>query len=80
MNFSNNSNLVLAIKAAIDDCYEYGRGESTIINHYNGKVVRITADWIESKREGYSVIEVAVMENDVVLFIYDDYGTECSND
>ena len=77
MNFGSNSNLVLAIKAAIDDCYEYGRGTSEIVNYYNDKMVRIEADWIESKHEGYSVIQVAILENDVVRFVYDDYGTEC---
>ena len=80
MNFSNNSNLVLAIKAAIDDCYKYGSGKSGMINYYNDRVVTVKADWIESKHEGYSLIQVAILENDVPLFVYDDYGTECKLD
>ena len=79
MKFSNNSNLILAIKAAIDDCYEFGTGQSGIVNHYNDKIVKVTAEWVESKREGYSVIEITILENDIPLLVYDDYGTECSD-
>ena len=80
MNFSNTSNLILAIKEAINDCYEYGSGESIIQNHYNDKVVKILADWVDSNRKGYSVVEITIEENGDVKFVYDDYGTECSND
>lgn len=80
MNFSNTSNLMFAIKTAIDDCYEYGSGESIIQNYHNDRIVKIIADWVESKRKGYSVVQITIKEDGVVKLVYDDYGTECIND
>jgi len=69
-----SSNLIRLIGEAIDDCFETGDGRS--INR-NG--VEVVAEWIDSKREGYSVIHLTILENGVVRFSYDDYGTEVAN-
>lgn len=68
------SNLTRLIEKAIDDCFEYGEGKS---NRKDG--IEICAEWIDSKREGYSVIHLTILENGVVKFAYDDYGTEIAD-
>ncbi len=67
-----SSNLIILIEKAIDDCFETGDGKSS-----NKDGIEVVAEWIESKREGYSVIHLTILENGVVKFSYDDYGTEC---
>lgn len=69
-----SSNLVILIEKAIDDCFYNGEA-----NVDNEKGLGIFAEWVDSKREGYSVIHLTISENGVVKFSYDDYGTECSN-
>lgn len=66
-----SSNLVNLIEEAINDCFETGDGEA-----YNEDGIQVIAEWIDSKREGYSVIHLTIMEKDVIKFSYDDYGTE----
>lgn len=81
MNFADTSNLILNIREAINECYECGNGEVTFTNYDNDNIFKITADWIDdSKREGYSLMQITIFENGVVKFSYDDYGTECSNE
>ena len=69
-----NSNLIKLIQEAIDDCFETGDGKSS-----NKDGIEGVAEWIDSKREGYSVIHLTILENGVVKFSYDDYGTEIAN-
>ena len=66
-----SSNLIKLIEEAIDDCFETGYGESS-----NKSGIEVMAEWIDSKREGYSVIHLTIRENGIVRFSYDDYGTE----
>lgn len=70
-----SSNLVYLIEKAIDNCYE--NGEASIDD---GNGIEVFAEWIDSKRKGYSVIHLTITENGVVKFLYDDYGTECVAD
>ena len=69
-----SSNLISLIGEAIDDCFETGYGKSS-----NKEDIEVIAEWIDSKREGYSVIHLTILENGVVRFFYDDYGTEVAN-
>ena len=69
-----SSNLIRLIGEAIDDCFETGYGKSS-----NKEDIEVIAEWIDSKREGYSVIHLTILENGVVRFFYDDYGTEVAN-
>ena len=69
-----SSNLIKLIEQAIDDCFETGDGKSD-----NKDGIEVVAEWIESKREGYSVIHLTIMENGVVKFSYDDYATEITD-
>ena len=69
-----SSNLIRLIREAIDDCFETGNGKSS-----NQEGIEVIAEWIDSKREGYSVIHLTILENGVVRFSYDDYGTEIAN-
>lgn len=69
-----NSNLIKLIQETIDDCFETGDGKSS-----NKDGIEVVAEWIDSKREGYSVIHLTILENGVVKFSYDDYGTEIAN-
>lgn len=70
-----SSNLTYLIEKAIDDCFY--NGEASVDD---GKGVGVFAEWIDSKREGRSVIRLTITENGVVKFSYDDYGTECVAD
>ena len=70
-----SSNLVFLIERAIDDCYYNGK---SIVDDGNGLVV--FAEWMDSKNEGYSIQHITIVENGVVKFEYDDYGTECAAD
>lgn len=69
-----SSNLIKLIGEAIDDCFETGDGKS---NNKDG--IEVVAEWIDSKREGYSVMHLTIIENGIVRFSYDDYGTEVSD-
>lgn len=69
-----SSNLIKLIREAIDDCFETGDGKSS-----NQEGIEVVAEWIDGKREGYSVIHLTILENGVVRFSYDDYGTEVAN-
>ena len=69
-----SSNLTKLIEEAIDDCFETGDGKSS-----NKNGIEVVAEWIESKREGYSVMQLTILENGVVRFSYDDYGTEVAD-
>lgn len=69
-----SSNLAILIERAIDDCFYDGEAK---VDDGNG--ICIFAEWIDSKRNGYSVIHLTIIENAVVKFSYDDYGTECAN-
>lgn len=69
-----SSNLIRLIREAIDDCFEIGNGKSS-----NQEGIEVIAEWIDSKREGYSVIHLTILKNGVVRFSYDDYGTEIAN-
>lgn len=69
-----SSNLISLIEGAIDDCFEIGYGKSI---KRNG--VEVIAEWIDSKREGYSVMHLTVLENGILRFSYDDYGTEVAD-
>ena len=75
MNSPLSSNLIILIGKAIDGCFY--NGEATVDD---GKGLAVFEEWVDSKREGYSVIHLTISENGVVKFSYDDYGTECSND
>ncbi len=67
-----SSNLIFHIQNAIDDCYNNGYGKNN-----NGNGLKVIAEWTDSKRSGYSIMCITIMENDVVKFSFDDYGTEC---
>lgn len=69
-----SSNLVILIEKAIDNCFYNGEAS---VNDGNG--ISVFAEWIDSKREGYSIIHLTITENGVVKFSYDDYGTECKS-
>ena len=69
-----SSNLSILIEKAIDNCFETGDGKSS-----NKDGIEVTAEWVDSKRKGYSVIHLTIPENGVVKFSYDDYGTEFAN-
>lgn len=69
-----SSNLIRLIEESIDDCFEMGDGKSS-----NKDGIEVVAEWIDSKREGYSVIHLTILENGVARFSYDDYGTEVAN-
>lgn len=69
-----SSNLIKLIGEAIDDCFETGDGKSS-----SKDGIDVVAEWVVSKRDGYSVIHLTILENDVVKFSYDDYGTEVAN-
>lgn len=69
-----SSNLIKLIEEAIDDCFETGDGKSS-----NKEGIEVVTEWIESKREGYFVMHLTILENGVVKFSYDDYGTECAD-
>lgn len=69
-----SSNLTRLIEKAIDDCFENGEGKSS---RKDG--IEVCAEWIGSKREGYSVIHLTILENGVVKFAYNDYGTEVAD-
>lgn len=69
-----SSNLIRLIGEAIDDCFETGDGMSC-----NEDGIEVVAEWIGSKREGYSVIHLTILENGIVKFSYDDYGTEVAD-
>lgn len=62
------------IEEAVDDCFETGDGKSS-----NKVGIEVVAEWIDSKREGYSVMHLTILENGVVRLSYDDYGTEVAN-
>lgn len=68
-----SSNLVVLIEEAIDDCFYNGEGKSSSDD------ITVFAEWTDSKRNGYSVIHLTILQNDIVKFSYDDYGTECIN-
>ena len=69
-----SSNLVSLIERAINNCYYNGDAS---VDDGNG--IAVFAEWVDSKRDGYSVIHLTITENGVVKFSYDDYGTECAN-
>ena len=69
-----SSNLINLIEKSIDNCFDTGEGKSS-----NKDGIEVVAEWIASKREGYSVIHLTILENGVVKFSYDDYGTECAD-
>lgn len=69
-----SSNLIKLIGEAIDDCFETGDGKSS-----NKDGIEVTAEWVDSKNKGYSVIHLTILENGVVKFSYDDYGTEVAD-
>ena len=66
------SNLVAMIEQAIDECINYGSGSVE-----NDEGIQIDTEWVDSKREGYSVICITITEDGVIKFCYEDYGTEC---
>jgi len=68
------SNLIYLIQEAIDECYYSGCGKSK-----NSNGIEVNADWIDSQRSGYSLIHLTILENGIVKFSYDDYGTEVAN-
>lgn len=65
------SNLLNAIDAAMQDCWLYGAGRSELEDGLS-----VHADWVDSKNQGFSVMQITVLKNSVVKFSYDDYGTE----
>ncbi len=69
-----SSNLIRLIGEAIDDCFKTGDGMSC-----NEDGIEVVAEWTGSKREGYSVIHLTILENGIVKFSYDDYGTEVAD-
>lgn len=69
-----SSNLVILIERAIDNCFY--NGEASVDD---GNGIGVFAEWVDSKRDGYSVIHLTITEKGVVKFSYDDYGTECAN-
>lgn len=69
-----SSNLIRLIEKAIDECFENGEGKS---NRKDG--IEVCAEWVDSKREGYSVIRLTILKNSIVKFTYDDYGTEVAD-
>lgn len=69
-----SSNLIKLIGEAIDDCFETGDGKSS-----NKDGIEVVAEWIDSKREGYHVMHLIILENGIVRFSYDDYGTEVAD-
>lgn len=71
MEKNYESNLLNAIDAAMQACWSYGAGR---FESEDGLAVH--ADWVDSKNPGFSVIQVTVLQDSVVKFSYDDYGTE----
>lgn len=67
------SNLIIRIKTAIGECIDNGYGEFRADDG-----ITVTAEWVDSKNEGYTVISITILENGVAKFSYDDYGTECA--
>ena len=65
------SNLVDTINAAMQACWVCGAGHSETEDD-----LVVHADWVDSKNPGYSVMQITVLQNSVVKFSYDDYGTE----
>lgn len=74
MNSPMSSNLCILIEKAIDNCFYNGEGSTD-----DGKGIAVFAEWVDSKRSGYSVMHITISENGLVKFSYDDYGTECAN-
>lgn len=70
-----SSNLICLISHAVDDCFYNGEGKAD-----DGKGLAVFAEWVNSKRERYSVMHLTISENGVVKFSYDDYGTECAGE
>lgn len=69
-----NSNLVRMIEKAMDDCFFFGKGSEK-----NEDGIEVLAEWINSKREDYSIMQLTILEKGVIRFIFNDYGTECKN-
>ncbi|MBQ8794205.1 MAG: hypothetical protein IJZ63_05635 [Clostridia bacterium] len=67
---NERSNLLIAIEAAMQNCWDCGSGYIETEN------LEICAEWVDSKNPGYSVIQVTILQDSVVKFSYDDYGTE----
>lgn len=67
-----SSNLVHMIETAMDDCFFFGKG-----NEKNEDGIEIQAEWINSKRSDYSIMQLTILEKGVIRFIFNDYGTEC---
>lgn len=59
---------------SIKYCFETGDGKSS-----NKDGIEVMAEWSDSKREGYSVTHLTILENGIVRFSYDDYGTEVAD-
>ena len=74
MNCPLSSNLIGLIGEAIDDCFFTGEGN---IDYGNG--IAVSAEWVDSKNAGYSVIHITISQNGTPKFSFDDYGTECHN-
>ena len=71
-----SSNLVCLIEEAINNCYYNGEA-----NVKDDRGMSISAEWVDStKRRGYTLIHLVIMENGVIKFSYDDYGTECKTE
>ncbi len=66
-----SSNLINLIEEAIDDCFETGDGRAS-----NKDGIEVVAEWVDSKREGYFVVHLSILENGIVKFSYDDYEIE----
>lgn len=71
-----DSNLVFKIGEAVKDCWIYGSGMSSA----DDDGVMVSAEWVDSKHKGYTVMRLTIEENGIVKFAYDDYGTECAED
>lgn len=50
-----SSNLIKLIEEAIDDCFETGDGKSS-----NKDGIEVVAEWVDSKREGYSIMDITI--------------------
>lgn len=68
------SHLVDLIEQAIEDCFQTGHGKAI-----NTDDIEVVAEWVESEKEGCSVMCLSIIENGVVKFSYNDYGTELPN-
>lgn len=67
-----SSNLIHLIGEAIDSCFYNGSGKAD-----NGAGLVIYAEWVDSKRPGYSVMHLTIARDSLIVIAYDDYGTEC---